>query len=102
MKNDDVIKDYVKGYSKAKTKHVFIDGRAIYSYGYHFPIAFKLVDGWIINKTKYSQSTTRHQNILLSEIETQRLPIIQTTTEKLKDIIQQKPTFVSELVLGEL
>ena len=37
-------------------------GYAVYSYGYHFPMAYYDGYTWLVNEDKYSPSTTRHQS----------------------------------------
>jgi hypothetical protein len=70
-----------------KSANVF-EGRergrpAIYSYGYHFPMAVLMPDDdgnprgwWLVNGDKYSISTTRHQNGVRSALQRTGLPMV--------------------------
>jgi hypothetical protein len=66
VKNEDVIKEFVNyGTDETiKTKNVFFEQDVLFSYGYHFPMAVRLKDGWIINKSKCSSTTSKHQYYL--------------------------------------
>lgn len=74
MKNVDVVKHYVAGAEKGKTKNVSITGHEGERLMNYFTcLAQRLVDekgkvSYIINATKYSQSTTDIQNMLLTSI----------------------------------
>lgn len=47
---------------KATGNHMYTDGKAIFSYGNHFPIAVHLCHGQVLfNTDKYSNSTSNHQ-----------------------------------------
>lgn len=50
--------------------NVFFEGKVIYSYGYHFPMARLLDDGRsvLITTRKYSVSTSAHQSATLSAV----------------------------------
>lgn len=39
---------------------VYFDGDTIYSYGYHYPLLFKIGGKWILNDTGYSSTTAKH------------------------------------------
>lgn len=45
---------------KRECSSVFIDGQAIYSYGYHYPLLFKVNGKTVRNVTGYSNTTARH------------------------------------------
>lgn len=99
MKNEQVISDFVNGFiSKNKTLFTEKDNYqrlVLYSYGYHFPLALKLSNAFIVNKNKYSMTTSRHQGILNREICGE---IIFKTTNELKEIIQQKGNSKEDLI----
>jgi len=81
--------------------HMFIDGRAIYSYGYHFPIAVKLEgDIFIFNKDKYSNSTARQKNNIKTAIGNNQTILV--GTNKLKEIIEMRYTSIKELMLNKI
>jgi hypothetical protein len=55
---------------KAKGNNMFTDGKVIYSYGEHFPIALRLKSDWyLFNTDKYSQSTSKHQSYVRRELD---------------------------------
>src|SRR5215472_12753729 len=64
------------------TVHVSRDGRTIYSYGSHFPMAHIMSAGkntrawWLVNGDSYSVTTSRHQGYLRSELGRTGLPMI--------------------------
>ena len=61
MTNTQIAVSFAKGATAGKSGNMFIDGQTIYSYGYHFPIATRLSNGWyLINKDRYSNTTARH------------------------------------------
>ena len=60
MKNKQVCEDFAQGNADSKTKHLFIEGNILYSYGYHYPLCVRLADGYIINSSGYSNTTARH------------------------------------------
>ena len=42
---------------------------ALFSYGPHFPMAFKVGDGWAVNLGKYSVTTSTHQRGVRAALE---------------------------------
>lgn len=46
--------------TKEKCSSVFRDGRDVYSYGYHYPLLFKVGGLTFINTSGYSNTTQRH------------------------------------------
>ncbi len=93
MKNSDVAKAFANGYN-AKTKNMFTEefGNVVYSYGRHFPIAIRIKDGYILNKDKYSPSTSCHQTLVKGAIEENNI-VAKLDTDQIKGIIEyaQKP-----------
>jgi hypothetical protein len=56
-----------KGNFSGKHQNLFSEGEAIYSYGYHYPLLFRVtrLDGkkfWIRNTRGYSNTTSKHIN----------------------------------------
>lgn len=72
MKNIDVIKTFVNGGTKAKTTNLYIDGDKLMNYTTCLCERFEKLGGqefgFVINTTKYSQSTTTIQNKLYDYI----------------------------------
>ena len=67
--HESVARNFVDG-KKSTGNRMFTDGRIIYSYGEHFPIALKLKNGnYLFNTDKYSHSTSKHQNYVRREID---------------------------------
>jgi hypothetical protein len=64
MTNYEVVRSFVEEGRHRRGGNVFADERdgALYSYGYHFPLAVRLPDGFLVNGSHVSQSTTRHQS----------------------------------------
>lgn len=88
MKNKEVAEMFAQGKRKCETKHLFIEGNTIYSYGKHFPIAIRLWDGYafkyIWNSDKYSVTTSRHQSLVLNAIGNNNI-LKKVDTQKMDD-----------------
>lgn len=67
MKNLDVIKMFVNGETKGKTKNLYIEGNNLINYT--TIIAKRTSNGFKVNSTKYSQSTSTIQNALKRELQ---------------------------------
>jgi len=57
-------------YNSTGNGNIFFEDDTIYSYGYHFPLAVKCQNGYILNGEYYSSSTSAHQGIVRSIAET--------------------------------
>jgi len=64
MRNNILVEMFVNGRNKGSGSNLFIADNVLYSYGWHFPVAVRLTDGWIVNRKRFSSSTTAHQNML--------------------------------------
>jgi len=101
--NEEVISDFADGI-QGINKNVFSEkdgfGRLVlFSYGYHFPIALKLDDGFFIfNKSKYSRTTSRHQSLFigLGSVDLVR----NTDTDGIKNLMREE--FRTQAELTEL
>lgn len=101
-KNEEVAQAFAQGETEGETKHMFIEKRAIYSYGWHFPIALKLLDGKVLfNKDGYSQSTSRHKNLVKNALAGFGAFIF-TSTNKLKEFIERDVKTMNDLIAEEL
>lgn len=62
--NHEVIRCFVEEGRNRRGGNLFAEERdgALYSYGYHFPLAVRLPDGFLVNGSHVSATTTRHQN----------------------------------------
>ena len=93
IQNKQICFNFVQGINlKQANKNMFTENRqgviVIYSYGYHFPMGVKLLDGtFLINKSKYSVSTSRQQSLLKNEIGYN--DFLEFTTTELKEILNK-------------
>jgi len=93
MKNSDLAEAFVSGTREGMGSNMFIEGRAIYSYGRHFPIAVRFYDEigggyrelYLFNSDGYSHTTAVHKSRVLSAIGSRK--IIYADTDVLKKII---------------
>jgi len=65
VRNWDIAEMFAKGATKGGTKHMFIEGKTIYSYGHHFPIATRTGKGTYLFTTRGYSSTTAHHKGLV-------------------------------------
>ena len=72
VKNFDVVDEFVNVIkplkTTTKTRHLFYEENILYSYGIHFPLCIKLLDGYIVNSNGYSNTTARHKGLLIRAI----------------------------------
>jgi len=67
MSNYEVLKSFLAGAKSGSSENIFIDGDTVYSYGVHFPLAKRVedeFDEFIVNISKYSRTTSKHQSEL--------------------------------------
>jgi hypothetical protein len=101
MKNSEVANTFVDSDAEVKTKHFFIEGNVIYSYGYHFPVCVKLSDGYFLfNKDGYSNTTSRHKSLVSRQLPTDRIILLRT--EQLKQAIDKRINSVKEITIEAL
>ena len=74
MKNIDVIKGFINGEVKAKTKNLYIEGDNLINYS---TIIATRNNGFKVNSTKYSQSTSTIQNALRRELNANGITFIE-------------------------
>lgn len=60
-------KDHCKDF-RSKQGSLFVRDSVLYSYGTHFPLAWKKGDKWIVNDKKYSFTTSKHQSLVYREL----------------------------------
>lgn len=97
----DIAQAFAYGETKLKGSRMFIDNNAVYSFGYHFPIACRLESGtFLFNKDGYSQSTTRHKNMVRAALN--GCTIIEVTRDKIIDAINAGVKTSAELMLKAL
>lgn len=68
VSNRELSENFANGKTNGKGSNMFIDGKTIYSYGYHFPIAVKEKDFYLFNSERYSPTTAKHKAYVLSAI----------------------------------
>jgi len=64
----------------------------VYSYGHHFPVAMRRVNAppeqsWIVNRDKYSRTTTKHQSKVLYGVSMHGAPRLSLRTNEMKEVI---------------
>lgn len=65
MTNRQVAELFARTNREGHTKHLFIEDKTIYSYGYHFKIAQKIDQNKALFTTKgYSQTTSCHKGLV--------------------------------------
>ena len=106
MKTIELCEKFVNGKSEGKCSSVFIKGNVIYSYGYHFPMAFRINDSngfkFVVNKSKYSRSTSRQQSWLKCNINDSEVLCEMDTNELKRFIDENNGKEVKELILNKL
>ena len=82
MKNIEVIKLFVNGEVKGRTKNLFIKGNNLINYS---TIIAKRTDKGLIevNNTKYSQSTSTIQNALKRELQVNSIQYVEIEGDKM-------------------
>lgn len=84
-----------------KGSRIFYEGKVIYSYGYHFPIAYihESEEGEVViffNSDGYSVSTSKHKSIVWSVCSYDK--VVEVNTETLKNIINAGGRFNNALI----
>lgn len=99
VKNEDIIKNFIRGLEKGRTQNLFISENVLYSYGYHFPISLRVKDGdgfkFVSNLSKYSQTTSTIQNKFKYFADNKILTSL--NTNDLKSIIEDNPRTIDDL-----
>jgi len=64
LAQSELVERFVKdNATRGKASNMFIDGRVLYSYGYHFPLLVRLDWGYLQNADRYSPTTSCHQSL---------------------------------------
>lgn len=93
--NEQVAEAFMDG-REDKSGTMFSEGDVVYSYGYHFPIAYRAKDGTIyFNKDGYSNTTARHKYHVRRYINAYKdvgkvKRVVEVSTEELKEAIKEK------------
>lgn len=97
MRNYTVAEIYARGghdanggviSQEARNEHMFIEGKALFSYGYHFPIAVRVgTNQYAFNSDKYSPTTSRHQTQSRAALMQRGAQLVMMPTELLQAII---------------
>ena len=64
MNNGEVARQFCDGERAGSGSHMYIDGNVLYSYGEHFPMAWRHGKTMYVNTSKYSHTTSKHQSYL--------------------------------------
>lgn len=88
MNNFEVAQRWIVG-NPGRSAHMFTDGTTIYSYGAHFPMAYRHGQQVYRNKDRHSRSTSKHQCLVQRVIPSGNKPI-EVSTAELKRIIESK------------
>ena len=87
MKNQEIAEIFANSSEEARTGNLFIEGRAIYSYGHHFKIAEKIGHSEaIFNLNGYSNTTAKHKNYVLRELKSNGFKIIYLLNCDIKEL----------------
>lgn len=86
MTNYEVAQAWWQGKS-ATTKHMLTDGTTIWSYGEHFPIAWRRGTRVYYNDDKYSNSTSQHQSYVRQVVES-LFKLVVVNTSQLKRVVE--------------
>lgn len=80
---------------------MFIEGNAIYSYGYHYTIAQRLKQGvYAINKMDYSVTTSKHRTYVVSALEDKGFTLIwlaDCNTDKVIYTVKENDRAIQEM-----
>jgi len=91
--NEATIKAWIDGQDSGqnKTGSVLFEDRVLYSYGDHFPLGIKYGNLYLLNKDRYSATTSAHQNTvreLIHELKSLQYTINYGSTEELQKNIK--------------
>lgn len=90
MKNQDVADAFAEGSNFGASGNMFIEGNAIYSYGHHFPIAYRIGGKVYFNSQGYSTTTSIHKGRVLRALASRGINVEMRTTEQLQRMIEEK------------
>ena len=92
--HNDVARAWSEG-RRAEGSRMFTDGRTIWSYGHHFPIATEVGNVILFNTDDYSNSTSRHQ----SKVRGFCGEVVECTTSEIKQAVDY-PNIAQQLPRG--
>lgn len=90
MNNQQVAEAFAQEATKGTGSNLFIEGKTIYSYGYHFPIAVRSKDSHkaFFNSNGYSHSTAIHKGKVRRALEQRGFELVPATTQELQNLIR--------------
>lgn len=113
--NQEIVEAFVNGeIHKGTANNIFVEGNVLYSYGEHFPMAIKLYDDegdegnayFIINKGKYSVTTSRHQCHLRNALIKYNIPekrmMSEESTSRMIHLVRQNIKTLREAIAERL
>lgn len=87
--NRTVAKAFVEK-REARAKHLFTDGKTIWSYGRHFPIAVWNENGIaFITTDRYSKTTSRHHSYIRQALAAEGIQAEPAGLQRIKEISEQ-------------
>lgn len=105
MRTDELCKAFANGETDLRCSNMFIERNIIYSYGFHFPLAIRLIVGnefkFVVNKEKYSKTTSKHKSILMRYINKEDI-LKECDTGELQSIKDDRISEVKELIIEGL
>jgi hypothetical protein len=91
---------------EAEGSNMFIRGNVLYSYGEHFPLAIRLwandtdensVPFFLVNKGTYSQTTTRHQTLVIKALVKNNIPVDRILGKKTQELVKMARMGITSL-----
>jgi len=95
--NYKVAEDWING-KDSRGSNMFSEDGVVYSYGHHFPIAFKNKNVILINCDRYSITSSRHQRLITYALKDAKW--YECTTSEIKQAISnpEKPVVLTKYI----
>jgi len=107
MNNEQIVKNWIARNKRktGKNDNIFYEGRVIYSYGYHWPLAILpetigYGTTWV-NSSSYSNTTSRHASHVMSELRDKQTAFFPVEImKKLADAVRsgKEPIIITETI----
>ena len=90
MTNREIAQRFAKGATKGITgnRTIYIEGDVIYSYGAHWPMAFRKGNQAFVNGDKYSATTSKQTCYVASQLSYAGFEITDVGKEELRRLIE--------------
>lgn len=98
--NEEVAKRFAEGDARGTSGNMFIEGDVVYSYGHHFPIAWRGARNGVVyvNEDSYSVTTARHKSYVLGWLNAKSARLEFVPTHALQSLIKGEPAIIKEMV----